>query len=272
MPFATSASCTRRQFLAWSALAAGGTALAGCLDDSTGLPGGRGDARSVLASRPILAPTVPRGALAPGVRVLTAPATPEVLLYVPTGYSPAKPAPLAVTLHGAGQSNRTGIAPLQAQADASGMLLVSPQSVGTTWDFIYGQYGADVAALDAALGQVFRDCNVDPAHIALTGFSDGASYALSLGLTNGDLFTRLVAFSPGLMAPAAYRGKPPVFVSHGTRDQILPIDATSRRIVPSLRDAGYQLTYREFDGPHAVPADIARRIASDATPSEIRAP
>jgi predicted esterase len=261
MHFPTDASCTRRQFLAWSALTAGGSVLAGCLDDSTGLPGARGDARSVLASRPILAPTVPRAALTPGVRVLSAPSTPEVLLYVPTGYSPAKPAPLAVTLHGAGQTNRTGMAPLQAQADASGMLLVAPQSVGTTWDFIYGPYGSDVAALDAALGQVFRDCNVDPARIALTGFSDGASYALSLGLTNGDLFTRLVAFSPGVLAPAAYRGKPSIFVSHGTLDVVLNIDNTSRRFVPLLRDAGYQVTFREFTGPHTVPGDIAREAA-----------
>ncbi len=31
------------------------------------------------------------------------------------------------------------------------------------------------------------------------GFSDGASYALSLGVPNGDLFTHIVAFSPGFM-------------------------------------------------------------------------
>jgi phospholipase/carboxylesterase len=64
------------------------------------------------------------------------------------------------------------------------------------------------------------------------GFSDGASYALSLGLTNGDLFRHVIAFSPGFMAPAARRGEPPVFVSHITRDGVLPIGVTSHRIVP----------------------------------------
>ena len=37
---------------------------------------------------------------------------------------------------------------------------------------------------------------VDPARIAVAGFSDGASYALSLGLTNGTLLTP----RPGLLA------------------------------------------------------------------------
>jgi phospholipase/carboxylesterase len=35
--------------------------------------------------------------------------------------------------------------------------------------------------------------------VALGGFSDGASYALSLDLTNGDLFASLIAFSPGFI-------------------------------------------------------------------------
>jgi predicted esterase len=49
-----------------------------------------------------------------------------------------------------------------------------------------------------------------------------------------------------------------VFVSHGTRDDVLPIDRTSRRIVPALRDDGYDVTYREFDGGHVVPPEVAR--------------
>src|SRR3712207_7974813 len=51
------------------------------------------------------------------------------------------------------------------------------------------------------------------------GFSDGASYALSLGIPNGDLFTHLVAFSPGFAAPDGQRGHPRVFVGHGVDDR-----------------------------------------------------
>ena len=94
--------------------------------------------------------------------------------------------------------------------------------------------------------------------LAVTGFSDGASYALSLGLTNGDLFTHLITFSPGFLAPATKRGKPPVFVSHGNRDGVLPIQETSRRIVPELERDDHEVRYREFDGPHTVLLSVAR--------------
>ena len=58
-----------------------------------------------------------------------------------------------------------------------------------------------------------------------------------------------VAFSPGFTAPAGHKGKPPIFVSHGTRDKVLLIGATSRRIVTELECDGYEVRYREFDGP-----------------------
>ncbi|HEV7388214.1 MAG TPA: hypothetical protein VGN73_06370, partial [Gemmatimonadaceae bacterium] len=66
-----------------------------------------------------------------------------------------------------------------------------------------------------------------------------------------------VAFSPGILIPVAPRGSPPIFISHGTLDTILPIDITSRRFVPELKREGYSVEYHEFDGPHAVPPDIA---------------
>jgi phospholipase/carboxylesterase len=106
------------------------------------------------------------------------------------------------------------------------------------------------------LEQTFASYAVDPGHVAIGGFSDGASYALSLGLTNGDLFSHVLAFSPGFAAPAGQRGAPDLYVSHGTHDEVLPIDPCSRRLVPRLREAGYAVRYREFDGPHSVPREI----------------
>jgi predicted esterase len=111
--------------------------------------------------------------------------------------------------------------------------------------------------LNRALEKVFETIPVDKERIAIGGFSDGATYALSLGLINGDLFNRVVAFSPGFVVEGAAHGKPRFFISHGTSDTILPIDRCSRRIVSDLRKAGYEITLREFDGGHTVPADIA---------------
>ena len=34
--------------------------------------------------------------------------------------------------------------------------------------------------------------------------------------------------------------------------------STSRRLVPDLKQAGYRVNFQEFDGPHAMPPEIAR--------------
>ena len=180
------------------------------------------------------------------------------LLYVPDGYDGGAPAPLAVMLHGAGGNARQGISLLAPLADALGVVVVAPTSRGDTWDVLRGGYGPDVERIDALLEEAFARCRVDPARVAVGGFSDGASYALSLGITNGDLFTHVLAFSPGFAAPASRSGRPGIFVSHGDDDAVLPVDVCSRRIVPRLAQAGYEVVYREFAGGHAVPPDVAR--------------
>jgi phospholipase/carboxylesterase len=185
-------------------------------------------------------------------------------------------APLALTLHGAGGDARSGISHFLHLADAAGVVLLAPESRGRTWDVLVGGYGPDVEFIDRALEWTFERLMLDTRRLAITGFSDGASYALSLGLTNGDFFTHLIAFSPGFMAPAQRRGKPPVFVSHGTRDRVLPIERCSRRIVPQLDRAGSRVRYREFDGPHTVPESIAREaldwFRSDERTTDVHAP
>jgi phospholipase/carboxylesterase len=180
------------------------------------------------------------------------------LVYVPAACAAGRPAPLMLMLHGAGGGARNTLPLLQKLADEAGLILLVPDSRGRTWDVLEGGYGPDVSYIDRALAQTFGRYAVDAARVAVGGFSDGASYALSLGVTNGDLFTHVLAFSPGFMSPAGRRGSPALFVSHGTRDRVLPIDVCSRRLVPQARRAGYRVEYREFDGGHAVPPEIAR--------------
>jgi phospholipase/carboxylesterase len=181
-------------------------------------------------------------------------------LYVPAGYQEERPVPLVVLLHGAGEDARDGLAQLREHADEAGLMLLALTSRGPTWDVVLGRgrFGSDVQALDGALERTFSSYAVDPTRIAVGGYSDGASYALSLGLTNGDLFTHVLAFSPGFMVPGRTQGSPHIFVSHGTRDRWLPIDRCSRRIVPELKQMGYGVRYREFDGEHVVPPGIGR--------------
>jgi phospholipase/carboxylesterase len=193
-----------------------------------------------------------------GLQQLKVNETDAGLLYVPAGYSAARPAPLALMLHGAGGIARHGISWLQPFADEAGLILLATDSQHATWDVIVKDYGPDIAAIDLALEHTFERYAVEPTRLAVGGFSDGASYALSVGLTNGDLFTHVIAFSPGFIASAQQRGRPRLFISHGKLDQVLPIDRCSRRIVPQVERMGYDVRYREFDGPHTVPPELAR--------------
>jgi phospholipase/carboxylesterase len=178
------------------------------------------------------------------------------LLYVPDTAVAGGPA--LVFFHGAGGTGRRELRVVMAAADRYGVVVLAPDSRGPTWDVIVaGGFAGDPPFIDRALDAATGRCDADFGRLAAGGVSDGASYALSIGLTNGDLFEAVIAFSPGFLAVAELVGRPPVFVSHGVADPILPIDGCSRRIVPLLEEAGYDVTYREFDGGHTVPPTIS---------------
>ncbi|KAA2235006.1 alpha/beta hydrolase [Salinarimonas soli] len=178
------------------------------------------------------------------------------LLFVPRGLDPARPAPLVVMLHGAGGEAAHVMGLVEPAAAAQGFVVLSPDSRLGTWDVIRGGYGPDVAFLNRALERVFAGAAIDPGRIAVGGFSDGGSYALCLGLANGDLFSDVLAFSPGFAAPAVTTGRPRIFISHGDRDEVLPVDKCGRRLARVLREGGYDVDYREFGGGHVVPPEM----------------
>lgn len=179
------------------------------------------------------------------------------VLYLPPQYSPDAPIPLVLLLHGAGGSGSRVAQRFKTYADELGIAFVAPDSTAETWDR-NDRLASDVAFIDRALAIAFSRVNTTPERLRIGGFSDGASYSLSVGLTNGDLFPRILALSPGFCGPAEARGKPQLYFTHGTRDDILPIEITSRRIVPMLRAAGYSVQLQEFDGGHETPPEITR--------------
>ena len=176
------------------------------------------------------------------------------LLRVPA--SLRSPVPLLVMLHGAGGTAAQALSLVAGCAERDQVLVLAPESEGGTWDVIRDEYGPDVGFIDRALERVFASFDVDANRIAVGGFSDGASYALSIGIGNGGLIRDILAFSPGFAAPTQAEGAPRVFISHGTEDRVLPIDRCSRRLAPALRAAGYDLDYREFNGGHVVPVEM----------------
>jgi predicted peptidase len=171
-----------------------------------------------------------------------------------------RPSRLVLLLHGAGGSARAGLDLLLPIAGRDRLVLLAPQAVSATWDLVAGGYGPDVRRIDALLERVAGLHPID--RFTVGGFSDGASYAVSLGIGNGDLFDSVLAFSPGFAAPVVRHGRPRFFVSHGTDDRVLPVDRCSRPLVARLEQAGYPVAYEEFDGPHTVPAEVVERAGA----------
>jgi predicted esterase len=217
-----------------------------------------GATRRSATGRLMARPSAPAQTVSPGLHRLGLAPDRDAVLYVPDGYHPDEPAPFVLSLHGAGGNAVAGLYPLGELADEHGLIILAPASRQQTWDVILGGFGPDVTFIDQALADAFTRCAVDPGRLAVAGFSDGASYAVTLGVTNGDLFPHVMGFSPGLIRPEELHGDPRLFISHGTRDQVLPINSTSRPMVRLLTEAQYDVVYLEYDGGHTVPPEVAR--------------
>lgn len=242
---------SRRRFCLTAA--AGAAAVAGCRLGNTAPPE-LGGAR--ITARPGIPPTT---SIDPGIHDLVVAGSDKFCwLVVPSGYDPTLAWPLTLFFRGAITPARNYLDNFRPLADDLGLVILAPEATGRTWDLIQnGGFGPDVAFINAALQVAYQTVHIDPARVFTSGFSDGATYSLSLGLTNGDFFTRVAAYSPGYIRAAAERGKPEFFITHGTQDLVLPVAGT-RVLVNQLRSADYAVDYREFDGPHAVSLSLTR--------------
>lgn len=202
------------------------------------------------------APTKPP--LPPGRHELGLFETRDYVLIVPEGIDAARPTPFMALFHGGGGSAEKIMPIMRRHAEERGFLLLVPQSLLPTWDIVIAGNGPDRERLDIGLAAVADRFTLDPAHLAFAGHSDGGSYSLSTGLSNGDLVSHILAFSAGFMTVLAQEGSPRVFIAHGQQDTQTPIDTAGRSHAAKLRRAGYELTYVEHPGPHASQPDMVQ--------------
>lgn len=204
-----------------------------------------------------LAPLAPAGETdaISGITVLKGSRS-EALLFLPE-VPGGKSLPLLVFFHGAGGNPQQSIDLVSSYAAQHGVVVLAPSSVEYTWDVIVGEPGPDIENLNALLSQTAERVAIDTDRLAFGGFSDGGSYALTVGLGNPEITEAVIAFSPGFVVDGEPVKTPRVFISHGDDDRVLPIDRTSRMILPRLRDGGYEIEYHEFVGGHTVPTAAA---------------
>jgi phospholipase/carboxylesterase len=106
------------------------------------------------------------------------------------------------------------------------------------------------------LHSLYRRYRIDAARQAITGFSDGASYALAVGLSNPRIFSVVMGWAAGFLAidPQQLRPddpKPRVLLEYGKHDQLFPFEQVALPMREALQRLGYDVTFWvDDDGIH----------------------
>ncbi|HET7576296.1 MAG TPA: hypothetical protein VFK19_07000 [Sphingomicrobium sp.] len=198
----------------------------------------------------------------------------DAIAAVPASAGPHPP--LLILLHGADHRPLWMLHQFADEADARGLVLLAPTSKGVTWDAVRNAEGMpsrdsplanrlshrfalsrDADRVEAAIAALEKIVPVDHARTVLAGFSDGATFALAMGMSRAYAFSSVIAWSPGIAIRTAHaaRGRK-VLVSHGRSDRTLKFGVTCGEIVPMLQSEGADVTFLPFDGTHEMPAEV----------------
>ncbi|UQV18634.1 hypothetical protein MU852_01530 [Brevundimonas albigilva] len=175
----------------------------------------------------------------------------DAVLFASENRDPAAVTPLILALHGAGQVGLDMIEPLRALARRRGFAVLAPTARGDSWRLRHGPVGLDAAFIDLSLQTAFDRLAVDPARIAVLGMSDGASYALSLGLANGDLFSDVIAMEPLRFRTPTTVGASRYFISIGRRDEVSGL-VNVVQMADDLKAQGFDVELAEHGGGHVM--------------------
>jgi predicted esterase len=199
-------------------------------------------------------------------------------LFTPDEIDPERRYPLLAVLHGAGRTDEPLIKLYRDEAERRQALVLIPRSAGMTWDLIeHAALGAegrthvgrpDLDFLEYAYDLVFRRYPIDFERLGLLGYSDGASYALSLGLSNPELIRAVMGWAAGFVVvdeDAAAPGvrRPAVLVEYGTHDELFPFDQVAVPMRTQLEAFGCAVTFRVDEGGRHWPSGEFQDAALD---------
>jgi enterochelin esterase-like enzyme len=184
------------------------------------------------------------------------------VVYVPSGYNPAKSTPLLIILHGAVMRPNIRDNPLKYSEDYPFTALAEKQ--GWLVLYPYGQAGAtwwDKVGISNIMNQIRmtkRLYNVDDDRVWLGGFSDGGSAAYLLAMIAPSDFAAFLALNGdmgiggragNIASYAANLASSNIYAINTTEDDHFPA-AQVRKEIQFARKAGAQIFYKEYPGPH----------------------
>lgn len=189
--------------------------------------------------------------------------------------------PVAVLLHGRGATERDlpGLAP----GLPDDLVIVAPRAPfeGHPWGYGMGwawyRYVAEdrvvPETLERSLEEVGRlldglpgELGFEPGLLGLGGFSQGGTVSLTWALGHpGRLgfvlnFSGFLVETPGVEVTPESVGDTPIFWGHGLNDPAIP-HALARKGRERLKDAGADLTTRDYDMGHGIAPEELRDVS-----------
>ena len=162
----------------------------------------------------------------------------EHILYVPKSYDAAKPAPLIISMHGAGlwpaahmemsQWNRT--------AEQHGLLVVYPSGFRGVGPRVWRMGSqADVQYISDLIDALHASYNIDRTRIYADGLSNGGGMAFALSCTMSDRIAAVGLVASAQLLPWNWctdQRPVPMIAFHGTEDDFTPYGGGRTIVIP----------------------------------------
>jgi poly(3-hydroxybutyrate) depolymerase len=192
----------------------------------------------------------------------------RAVLLTPDEIEPGRLYPLVTVLHGAGRQDELLVRACRDEPAKRQALFLVPRSLHPTWDLIACDERPDLDFLAFAYDLIYRRYPVDPARQGLLGYSDGASYALAVGLSNPHVFRAVMGWAAGFLAiDSAHQDpgdpKPSVLLEYGTHDELFPFERVALPMRAALEQLGYPVEFRVDQGGRHWPSGSFQGEALD---------
>ena len=108
------------------------------------------------------------------------------------------------------------------------------------------------------IDELIQNYPIDSKNVTLIGFSQGAILSYAVALSYPEKVQRVIAMSGYVSTEIAIDGfennalgKLKIFASHGTVDQVIPLE-WARKSIPILENLGIEVIYKEYPIGHGV--------------------
>ena len=197
----------------------------------------------------------------------------SAILLTPRDIDPERLYPLFTVLHGAGRQDEMLAKGYRDEPDKRQAFFLIPRSVLPTWDLIASPERPDLDFLEYAYDQLYRRYPIDPLQQVLIGYSDGASYGLSVGLCNSTMFSALLLWAAGFVVldpPTGERFRngisepcPRIYLEYGTHDELFDFETVALPLRDNLRKLGLDVAFSVDEGGRHWPSRSFQTEALD---------